>query len=1007
MATVASLVVQIGAKSTGLRKELEATQRQLKRAFGPEALKYSGKASKMLGGIAVALAGVGTASVAMAGNMSMSSKAFETLLGDAQAAKDFLNDLYQFASETPFEISGLMETSKRLLAFGFAAGDIIPIMTAIGDAAGMLGSGQEGIDRMTMAISQMQSKGKVQSEEMLQLAEAGVNAWQYLADAMGMSISEVMDKVSAGQVSATEGINAIILGMQKDFKGGMEQQAKEIPGLWSTIMDNTKQVMISAGGGLIEALGIKERLQGLANYMSGFAAYVKQVGIKQALKDLIPPELSLAIFMVAGALTAAAIPAMIKFGASVWTAMAPLLPFIGAGMAIGALAWLVWKNWEPLSDLFSGLWQVIYNGVKWAWNGYKVYIFSVIKAILSGVDKLFGMFGAKSPVEGWLNSINDALQEATGNMEEARIGMSAGLNQTGDAWSDLVDKTKDSVGNIVSDVKELGKTFTGLSTGTNFGGELEDLKIKAKQVSDSIENEWIQATKTEQEQLDIWFQEQKQALEASKEANENYERDLYRLKEIYVKKAAKIAKDKAEKEKAELDEILDKVKQTSSSIENEWVQTTKTELEQLDIWFAEQKAALDETKDHNENYQRDLERLTAVYSARRRKIMLDEQKEIAQIWDEAADRAREYQEAISGAGLKGVDKQLFDIVTDSSKQIESVRRHYRDWANEYSTATEKQKEEFRKAWEANGIQFEITADGMVDFSQQIANEQVQIEEQKHQKIADLHYDRVKYEEQLDEAYKNGQIQRYAELLNTEQALLAQDLAGRQAMMDTYYSIWQDRHRTAMDYMAEATDNLYSGLKGFFTEIINNAKSIGEAWDGLKRKFLIMLGEMVSEWMASRIMMWAMEKLFGGKQQAAAIAQGAATASAWAPAAAMVSLATMGGNMAPAMTALTLTTGLAAGLAALPSLAEGGITTGPTIAEIGEGRYKEAVMPLNKKAFEKVGLVGDKQEREPIIVQPVIQAWDGQSVDRWLDNGGGAKLEKYFKKRVRSFVPVEA
>ncbi|HBR33183.1 MAG TPA: hypothetical protein DD734_01005, partial [Firmicutes bacterium] len=63
----------IGAKSTGLRKELEAIQRQLKRAFGPESLAYSSKAAGILGGVAAAITGVGTASVAMAGNMSMSS----------------------------------------------------------------------------------------------------------------------------------------------------------------------------------------------------------------------------------------------------------------------------------------------------------------------------------------------------------------------------------------------------------------------------------------------------------------------------------------------------------------------------------------------------------------------------------------------------------------------------------------------------------------------------------------------------------------------------------------------------------------------------------------------------------------------------------------------------------------------------------------------------------------------------------------------------------------------
>ena len=180
MATIAELIVKIGANSSGLRKELQASQRQIKRAFGSEALAFSGKAASLIGAIGAAISAVGAASVLTSAKLRASAVAFETLLGSAEKAKDFLDDLAQFAAQTPFEFEGLQDTAKKLLAFKFAAGDIIPIMSAIGDAAGMLGSGQEGIDRMTLAISQMQSKGKIQSQEMLQLAEAGVNAWQYL-----------------------------------------------------------------------------------------------------------------------------------------------------------------------------------------------------------------------------------------------------------------------------------------------------------------------------------------------------------------------------------------------------------------------------------------------------------------------------------------------------------------------------------------------------------------------------------------------------------------------------------------------------------------------------------------------------------------------------------------------------------------------------------------------------------------------------------------------------------
>lgn len=899
MATIAELLVKIGANSSGLRKELAATQRQLKRAFGPEALAMSEKAAGLLGILATAITAVGTASVITAGKMDQSAVAFETLIGNAQEAKSFLSDLAQFAAETPFEFEGLQDTAKKLLAFKFAAQDIIPIMNTIGDAAGMLGSGQQGIERMTLAISQMQAKGRVMGQELLQLAEAGVNAYQYLADSMGKSIPEVMKVVEKGQVSASEGINAILLGMQKDFQGGMEKQAKTIPGLWSTILDNTKIVMQSAGNDLIKALGITEKMQWLADTLSDFAARVKQVGIGQALKEMIPPQLSASIFAVAGALTAAAIPAMVKFGTSVWSAIAPLIPFLAIGAAVGLLGYAIWKGWEPLATLFSGLWQTITGSAKWAWALIQKTVLGALSNILSKIDWVFKALGVKNPFAGFTESINNSLKSATENFNAAKNEIGSGYQKIIEGGKGFGSAMVTEFNRIKDGAKTIKKEFTGLSnTPVIKAGlteaELKKIEDKAKQVSDSIEREWIQVTKTEQEQLDIWRQEQLDALNETKNANKNYLRDVARVNDIYTEKSKKIAENEAKKKQYELDKIKDKVKQVSDSIEREWVQTTKTELDQLDIWKSEQIAALDETKAANENYQRDLERVEAVYSQRRLKILEDEREKAKNLWSE----------------------------------------------------------------------------------------------------------------QLTEARDNGDIAGYMNLLNTERALFQQDLAGRQAMIDQYYQYWKETHRSAMDYMAEAMGGLYSGLENFFVDILNNAKSVGEAWQSLKNAVLAMIGQMVAKWMASQIMM----KVFGQTMQstlaAASVATAGSISAAWAPAAAMVSLATMGANAGPAMSGIAATTALSEGLARIPALAEGGITTGPTIAEIGEGRYKEAVLPLNKKYFEKAGLIGGHQEQQPIIFSPTIKALDSSDVESWLENGGGAKFEKYFRRRGRSFVTAE-
>ena len=305
---------------------------------------------------------------------------------------------------------------------------------------------------------------------------------------------------------------------------------------------------------------------------------------------------------------------------------------------------------------------------------------------------------------------------------------------------------------------------------------------------------------------------------------------------------------------SEWEKLERKAEQVSKAIEDQWVQTTKTELEQLERWRIQQLAALEETRAANENYQRDLERLESTYSIRRLKIIGDEQKKKNSIWDQASDAARALQTKLGAIGLSGVDKQKFDLESDAAAQVDSLRKKYRDWAMDYSLATKAQQEEFRAAWTANGIQFQMTEEGMVDFSRQIAAEQVVIEQEKNQKLMDLHYARVKFQEDLDKAREDGDIQRFQELLTKEGAMQERELSGRQQMMDSYYKIWQEAHRTSMSYMAELTDGLYSGFSTFFSDVLSGTKSIGDAFGDLAQSVLKMINDMIAKWLAARLMM---------------------------------------------------------------------------------------------------------------------------------------------------------
>lgn len=381
MAEVARLQVVIGARINEFNKEMGALQKNVKRTFASDNLGISKGAVGAIVGVGVALGALGLASVKAAGQMEQTRIAFTTLLKDGDKAKSFLSELEKFAASTPFELPGVLDASKRLLAFGFSAEQVIPILTAVGDSAAALGIGEEGIQRLTLAIGQMQAKGKVSAEEMLQLAEAGVPAWEMLANKIGTDIPTAMDKASKGQISAAEGIQAVISGMNSKFGGMMEQQAQTVNGIMSNIQDSVTQSMVVIGDEIIEAFDIKPKLKGAQDALGEFTEKVKSIGLADAVRE-IPSGFAGSMAVIAGAALGVAIPAIVALVGTMGTLAVGAgiisAPVIALGAVVGGVAYAMFENWDWLSEQ----WDMLCNAMSLATGRMGAYIQKVLGGII-------------------------------------------------------------------------------------------------------------------------------------------------------------------------------------------------------------------------------------------------------------------------------------------------------------------------------------------------------------------------------------------------------------------------------------------------------------------------------------------------------------------------------------------------------------------------------------------------------------------------------------------------
>lgn len=227
----------VGSSADRLRSKLSSVGKVAATAFAgaTAALGAAGGAAALFG-------------VKAAASFQQTTISFEGILGSAQQAKVMLDSLRVFAARTPFQFPELATSAKQLLAVGFNARDVLPIMTKLGNVAATLGVGGPEIDGVVRALGQMKGKGKASAEELNQISEQipGFSAVKAIAEGMGISVAEAFKKMAIGAIPADQAISAILTGMEKfpGAAGAMDRQSQTLNGVISTLKDTVTGLAI-------------------------------------------------------------------------------------------------------------------------------------------------------------------------------------------------------------------------------------------------------------------------------------------------------------------------------------------------------------------------------------------------------------------------------------------------------------------------------------------------------------------------------------------------------------------------------------------------------------------------------------------------------------------------------------------------------------------------------------------------------------------------------------------
>ena len=261
MAKLGDLIVRIGADTRDLNKSLGRVQRNMRSMTS----NFTRLGESMTRSITLPLVGLGAAAVKSAADLETLETSFVSLTGGARQAAMMVAQLNEFTAQTPFQLEQVGNAARQLIASGTAISEVNDQLQFLGDIAATSGS---SIEEIAAIFAKVNAKGKVELENLNQLAERGIPVFKALSDATGLLPSEL----GAGAVSVKQ-FNETLRSFAEEggfANGAMERLSQTAAGKFSTALDNLKLAGAELGQTLLPA--VTKLLDGVTDLAKRFAA---------------------------------------------------------------------------------------------------------------------------------------------------------------------------------------------------------------------------------------------------------------------------------------------------------------------------------------------------------------------------------------------------------------------------------------------------------------------------------------------------------------------------------------------------------------------------------------------------------------------------------------------------------------------------------------------------------------------------------------------------------------
>lgn len=471
------------------------------------------------------------------------------------------------------------------------------------------------------------------------------------------------------------------------------------------------------------------------------------------------------------------------------------------------------------------------------------------------------------------------------------------------------------------------------------------------------------------------------------------------------------------------EDLAKEAKQIHEKILQSFLEMQGNQVELIELQYKKEREELEKSKTANENYHEDLKLLDEVYAEKRIKAKQEEMEKLRAIETGIRDMQQDFAFKTASKDSTGNVSPAVQLKNDYENAIDEIEDRYAEMVDKFMKMDKMEQQHHIDLLKQRGIEFEMSADGQISYEQRKNEELLALQDEYAKKALQQHTDLVNEKYAIDEAMRTQNFDALQAALSDEYIAEQQHYDSKKQLLEEWKQAAIDAHWNGQQLLIDALnagiDSMQSGISG----LIQGTTSLMSAIQNIGKAILKTIADFIASWIAAMVKKAVFSKMMQSQETTTSIAAANAQYPAWSALAQQVSMATFGASAAAGMAAWTANTTAGAGLSLangatsfaslgsakldLPKMANGGVAYGSTYAEIGEGKYKEAVLPLSESTYDEMGAgIARAGGGATGGITFNVSAMDAHSFGDWLENSAGRSLRQFLVNQNREFVATE-